>query len=313
VHEPPQDRARGRPPVAGAGGAGESSAAQSDLRREPVAAAGGRAGQSDLQRGQRGDPQSDLQRESERLSAQYGDVVQGQLAANRGDAGFYLELAREGQGPVLEIGCGAGRVLLEIARAGFPCSGVEPAASRLAVLRSKPYPPSLRLACAPLHAFELGADRFMLIYSAFGSMQQLLGTREQLECLACVRRHLAPGGTFAFDVPNPLPALGSALATQAEAEREAARFVHAGEPVVCYRAVTYEFAAQRMRVQLRYERAAPELPHGSLTAAFDLRYYFRFELQHLLARAGFTECDIYGDFQRSALAADNGFVIVART
>ena len=51
--------------------------------------------------------------------------------------------------------------------------------------------------------FDLPGKRFALIYSAFRAFQHLLTVEDQLSCLAAVRRHLAPGGLFAFDVFAP--------------------------------------------------------------------------------------------------------------
>jgi SAM-dependent methyltransferase len=210
-------------------------------------------------------------------------------------AAFYLELAREAGGPVLELGCGSGAVLLEIASAGFPCSGVDASASLLAELRRRGIPPSLRLARASLQAFDLGPDRFMLIYAAAGALQRLLAIEDQLACLARVRRHLAPGGLFAFDVRNPElpPELCVEPRRHACAER-------AGE-------------GQRLRVRSHCQRWAEAEPGAAPPAARELHCFFRSELEQLLERAGFSRADFYGDFQRSALTADNGFVVVARS
>jgi SAM-dependent methyltransferase len=227
-----------------------------------------------------------------------------------GDAQFYLQLAHEAAGPVLEIGCGTGRVLLEIARAGFPCTGVEASQSMLSTLRAKPFPRSLRLACSPMQSFDLGSDRFSLIYSAFRAFQHLYTTQDQLACLARVRQHLAPRGIFAFDVFNPILAR---TALTEEPEAEDLRFQLEGEEIVRYTAIRRDHARQLLHVQNRFERRLGEQVLGSESASLDIRYFFRFELEHLLARAGFDEVEFYGDFRRSPLDGRNGFVVVART
>jgi SAM-dependent methyltransferase len=53
------------------------------------------------------------------------------------DAAFYVDLAKECRGPVLEIGCGTGRVLLATAREGIEIHGLDNSAPMLAVLREK--------------------------------------------------------------------------------------------------------------------------------------------------------------------------------
>src|SRR5215475_12662699 len=120
-----------------------------------------------------------------------------------GDRAFYAELARASGGPVLELGCGTGRVLLPIAEQGIPCVGLDLSKNMLDVLRAKGPPPSLSLVQASMTGFDLGGARFPLIFAAFRAFQHLCTVEEQLAALGCIRRHLAPGGTFAFDVFAP--------------------------------------------------------------------------------------------------------------
>jgi SAM-dependent methyltransferase len=244
------------------------------------------------------------------VTARFYDAAYRAHPALAGDVEFYLELAREAAGPVLELACGTGRVLLEIARAGFPCTGVDASASMLSALRRKPFPRSLRLACAPMQSFDLGSDRFMLIYSAFRGFQHLYTVEDQLACLACVRRHLAPRGLFAFDVFNPDPAR---MALPEEPETEDLRFELDGEQVVRYTAVRRDPVAQLIHLTMRYERRRGSQVLGSDSVSLRMRYFFRFELEHLLARAGFAGVSVYGDFRRAPLTPRSGFGVVART
>src|ERR1700693_3291004 len=120
-----------------------------------------------------------------------------------GDVAFYGNLARESGGPVLELGCGTGRVLLPIVRDGIACTGLDSSEAMLEEFRRKDPPGNLRLLAGGMESFDLAPDRFPLIFSAFRAFQHLLTVEDQLACLAAVRRHLAPGGRFAFDVFAP--------------------------------------------------------------------------------------------------------------
>src|SRR3954463_15753251 len=84
-----------------------------------------------------------------------------------GDCAFYAALAREAGGPVLELACGTGRVLLPIAREGIPCVGLDHSQAMLDVLRSRDPPPNLELALASMTDYDMGTARFRLIYAAF--------------------------------------------------------------------------------------------------------------------------------------------------
>lgn len=226
------------------------------------------------------------------------------------DVAFYRTLAREGGGPVLELGCGTGRVLLEIAAEGFPCTGLDASQQMLARLRAKSRFPNLRLVHAPMQRFELPGERFGLIFSAFRAFQHLYTVEDQLACLACVRAHLAPGGCFAFDVFAPRLER-TALAEEPEAVD--LRFQQDGEDVVRYAKVSRDAALQLLHVRFRYERSRDGQVLGNEHASFDMRWFWRYELEHLLARAGFTEITIHGNFDRTPVSATSpAFVVVAR-
>ena len=166
------------------------------------------------------------------------------MRGGSGDIEFYRDLARETGGPVLELGCGTGRVLLPIARDGIPCVGLDSAPAMLDVLRAKEPPSTLRTVLAPMQEFDLDGERFRLIFSAFRPLQHLYTVEDQLACLACVRRHLAPGGLFAFDVFAPNL---ERIAQAEEPETEEARFFEDDLEIVRYTAVRRDHANQLRR------------------------------------------------------------------
>src|SRR4029078_8312389 len=153
--------------------------------------------------------------EYEGLLALNYDALYGVMRDPSGDAAFYRQLAQEAGGPVLELGCGPGRVLLPIAALGIPCVGVDASPAILPVLRGKNPPPNLELVQASMETLDVGARRFALVTCPFRAFQHLLTVDAQLAALANVRRHLAPGGGFAFDVfDTQLAWLGAAHRTR---------------------------------------------------------------------------------------------------
>jgi SAM-dependent methyltransferase len=245
-----------------------------------------------------------------RATARFYDSAysaQGQVGP---DAEFYRSLAIETGGPVLELGCGTGRVLLPIAQEGLACTGLDLAPDMLAALRAKDPPENLDLVCSSMHDFDLGDRRFALVYSAFRAFQHLYSVEEQLGCLACVRRHLAPGGVLAFDVFYPRL---ERLAVAEEPEEEDLRFHQDGEEIVRYTHVTRDYAFQLLDVRMRYERRREGEVVANEISRFHMRWFHRYELEHLLARAGFGEVEIYGDFDRGPLHEDSpALVVIAR-
>ncbi len=230
----------------------------------------------------------------------------------RDDVAFYGALARETGGPILELGCGTGRVLLPIAREGVACTGLDGSTAMLDVLRQKlrteTPPPSLRLLCAPMEDFDLGGERFALIFSAFRAFQHLATVDHQLRCLANVRRHLAPGGIFAMDVFAPLL---DRTAIVDEPEAADATFPLDGAEVTRWVRIQRDLATQVATIHMRYERTRG----GMRTApdeheSFHMRWTHRYELEHLLVRAGFTPTAFYGAFDKRPYDYVSGDVVV---
>lgn len=241
------------------------------------------------------------------VGSRYYDPAYARL--ERGDVAFYGDLARESGGPVLELGCGTGRVLLPIAQSGITATGLDFTAAMLDVLRGKHPPPTLRLVTGSMTAFDLGGDRFPLIFSAFRAFQHLYTLDDQLACLGCVRRHLTPAGRFAFDVFAP--DLARTAVTE-EPEEEDARFEHDGVTVVRRVAVTRDLGTQMMEVRMRFTRSRGGAVVGEERQTFRMRWFHRYELEHLLARAGFAVEHLYGGFDRRAYDGRGEVVIVAR-
>ncbi|HEV8400943.1 MAG TPA: class I SAM-dependent methyltransferase [Gemmatimonadales bacterium] len=113
------------------------------------------------------------------------------LYAARKDIGFYVEEAARGPGPVLEVGCGTGRILLPIARAGRSIVGLDSSASMLARCRERVAAEPALAGRVALHhqdmrAFDLRAA-FPLVIAPFRVVQHVTTVEEQLAFLAAVR------------------------------------------------------------------------------------------------------------------------------
>jgi len=122
--------------------------------------------------------------ESAELAAIY-DAIYG----DRDDAGFWQAIAAAvGGGPILELGCGTGRVLLPLARAGYEITGIDLSVGMLERCRARlqSEPPEVRdrvrLVAADMTSFDLGR-RFATILCPFAGFQQLRAVEQQLACL----------------------------------------------------------------------------------------------------------------------------------
>jgi SAM-dependent methyltransferase len=222
----------------------------------------------------------------------------------RPDVSFFVELAREAPGPVLELGCGTGRVLIPTARAGVNVVGVDTSAEMLAVcdrkLQDEPREvrSRVRLLQADMRQFEL-SQRFALVVIPFRPFQHLVEVDEQLACLECIRRHLQDDGKLIVDVFNPsLTALTRAnLGVEEVAEPEFT--LPDGRRVVRRQKIAArDLFKQVISVELIYYVTYPDGRSERLVHAFSMRYFFRYEMEHLLERGGFTVEALYGNYER---------------
>ena len=228
------------------------------------------------------------------------------VAGRMQDVNFYVAAAREYGEPVLELGCGTGRMLVPVAQAGLHITGLdisqkmlERAEEKRAVLRAE-HRDRIRLVHGDMTRFELD-ERFPLIIIPFRPFQHLLMIAEQLQCLACVRRHLAPGGRLIMDFfqtdaarmhdPDFLNEH-----TVADYEMPTGRKVHLTE-----RVVAFHRAEQRNEVEMAFAITTPDGRKSRSVFGFTVRYFFRYEVEHLLARSGFQVAEQFGDFDRSPL------------
>jgi len=147
------------------------------------------------------------------------------------DLPFWLSLAVQQGGPILELGCGTGRVALPLARAGYAVYGVDRDASMLAFLQASLLSStclSLIMIQADLTAFHLEKN-FSLILLPCNTFTTL-SSNERRAMLVCVKNHLTKGGLFVASLPNPSRLARLPLHSEIELEDV---FQHplSGEPV----------------------------------------------------------------------------------
>jgi SAM-dependent methyltransferase len=223
----------------------------------------------------------------------------------RPDVAFFVEAAKESSGPVLEVGCGTGRVLIPTARAGVEITGLDLSPHMLEVCRGrlKAEPEEVqsrvRLVQGDMRQFEL-SQAFKLVTLPFRPFQHLTMVEEQLACLGCIHRHLAEGGKLILDIFNPkLEALvrtdfGEEISEEPEFSMPDGRRV-----IRRHKVVSRDVPNQINHVELVYYVTHPDGRQERLVQAFPMRYLFKFEAEHLLARARFAVEQLYADYDKS--------------
>jgi len=128
----------------------------------------------------------------------------------RRDVGFWRDLVRRQSGPVLELGCGTGRLLAPLARTGIPLVGVDRSAAMLAaarlrarrlLVRHRP-----RVARADIRALPFPDATFDMVIAPYGMLQSLVTDAALEATLAEAVRVLRPGGLLGADLVPDLPA-----------------------------------------------------------------------------------------------------------
>lgn len=126
------------------------------------------------------------------------------------DVDLYLNFAEAtgvDGGPLLELACGSGRLLLPLARAGYRVTGVDSSARMLELARralekeGEEVAARCTLVQQDMDALRLG-QKFQLAFIALGSFAHICTRREQRQALASIHAHLAASGTFILDISN---------------------------------------------------------------------------------------------------------------
>jgi len=215
-------------------------------------------------------------------------------------AQFYLDLAATPGGNVLELGCGTGSLLLPIAEHGVACTGIDLSSDMLARARAKFESRGFTagLHVADMTNFDLH-ERFGLVFVASNSLTHLHATGDIVECFRSVRRHLAPGGRFAFDVFNPSVQV---LAGADGVRRERQRFI---DP---------ERGEVRVDVEERYDAAAQvtrgiwyfstERDPDFVVSSVEVRSFFPQEVAVLLEVGGLRLVERFGDFEGTPFTSE---------
>lgn len=224
---------------------------------------------------------------------------------------FYVGLAREANGPVLDIACGTGRILLPCLRAGVDIEGLDLFEPMLATLRAKASALGLspRLYEADMSDFSI-ARLFKLIMIPFNAFIHNMSQEAQIRCLRLCREHLLPGGTLAFDTFFPsLELIGTPENTRV-LEGESPH-PDTGLPMRFYDTRTFDRVAQVQHSVNEVELlAADGRVEAVLRSQVSSRYIYKQEMELLLRVTGFARWEIHGDFDRRPLMRETDAMIV---
>jgi SAM-dependent methyltransferase len=245
--------------------------------------------------------------------ARYYDLFYG-LQAD--DLPMYRDFALSADGPILEIGCGTGRVLVPLAAEGHVVTGLDASAAMLALTRAKAranhVEDRVTLLQGDMRDFEM-PGRFGLAFSAINTFMHCHDMEQQLACLRCIRRHLQPGGQLVVDLFHP------DLQTLLECDgrllsRGELRDPDTGHIVQHVFARRLELATQTQQLNyLMDEIDASGVVHRACFS-LQVRFVYRYEMELLLRLAGFSLETVYGSYELEPFdSGSEKMIFVART
>ena len=223
-----------------------------------------------------------------------------------GDIAFYVEEAQRAGPPVLELGCGTGRTLIPIAKAGIEIMGLDRAPSMLAIARHKiaaldqSTRSRIRIVAGDMRELSL-PDKYSLITIPFRAFLHLLTQEDQRQTLHRVREHLTDGGRLVFNIFDPrIDIIAAHEGDLGAAMKKVSEFVNpaSGNRVVAWDTRQYDLQRQVLEQYYIFEELEDGQVVSKTYSPLTLRMVYRYEMQYLLELCGFRIEALYGSFGR---------------
>ncbi|TNE43253.1 MAG: class I SAM-dependent methyltransferase [Deltaproteobacteria bacterium] len=226
-----------------------------------------------------------------------------------GDLAFYVEEAMSCGSPVLELGCGTGRILLPLAEAGLQVVGLDCSADMLHIARNKidaaPQEVQERITLLEdrMESFQL-EQKFKAVLIPHRAFMHLLEPPLQAAALRNIHSHLEPGGHLVFNIVTPaVEEIAANTGQTAGLMQISDPFINpdTGNQVMTWTSRRYDPVRQHVEQYYLFDEidAYGDLVRRAYTPLY-ARYTHRYEMQHLLNLCGFRTVALYGDFTRRA-------------
>jgi len=228
--------------------------------------------------------------------ARFYDIIYDEVR-NDADHAYFLKKMLKTSGPVLEVGVGTGRFFIEALNRGVDIYGIDISPSMIEILQNK-LPPKEHHRISIQDLCELNLNKkFDLIIAPFRVFMHLLNVEDQLKVLNKIHDHLNPGGQFIFDlfVPN-LKMLLEGLDNFKDFEGE----YEPGKKLKRYSSMNADLINQISHVTFKFVWDEND-EETSKEWKTDLRFFFRYEIEHLVKQSKLQLVKIYGDFEENEL------------
>ena len=220
------------------------------------------------------------------------------------DLDLYSELADETGDPILDVGCGSGRVMLHLAQEGLSRGGCgylrSDVGTRAAQARNAAAGPE---AAGDVYQGDiLTADlpgKFKLIIVPYNGFMHFNTQAQQAAALRRFHDLLDDEGLLIFDLPNAGEAFGTQDDNAVALERMFTE-PESGHLVMQQSFSTLSRITQQMHITWIYDEIMDDSTVRRTLAPLVLRYVFPGEMDLLLAAAGFRQVEVYGDYAQES-------------
>lgn len=240
--------------------------------------------------------------------ARFYDTIYHQMRDSVDNEYFQNEIQRSG-GKILEIGVGTGRLFINALNQGADIHGLDISESMLEILYKKLQKDQYyRISQQNIINFSFDF-KFDLIIAPFRVIMHLLDIEEQIKAIDNVYNHLNSNGRFIFDAFIPdLNQLIKGINNKMDFEGE----YDSGQKIRRFVSTFPDLINQTIQVNFHLEwEEKNELKHDDWI--LPLRFFFRYELEHLLERTKFEKYKIYGDYKGSELNKESkDFIIICQ-
>ena len=218
------------------------------------------------------------------------------------DVEFYLEELKDVKGPVLELGCGTGRVTIPLAKQGIAVTAIDISPDMVESAKKKAALDGVtsdqaNFIVGDMRDFNL--DRtFSAVLMPYRSFQWLLSIVDQRCALLNAWHHLLPEGKLIFDVFNPTTDVlrddgeEPFLVKDVPGEKKGHKFQLLFQN-------QWDHNHQINNASLIAREVGPGGKEiKKVSQSIQVRYTYRYEMMHLLELSGFQPLELYGSFAR---------------